>query len=238
MFLRKAVPAGSSRLAIVDHTETYGRHILARCIKSIPISRCVDLGAGNGDDLSIILKQYSDAEAIGIDFGLWNEERLAKSGIRLLSIDIEKQQLPFADQSIDLVVANQIMEHTKEIFWINHEIFRTLKIGGYLFMGTPNLLSLHNRIMMLLGRHPTQHKLISAHVRPFSKTDVFRFYREVASECCSIEGFWGSQFYPLFPTQSFSIFFLIKKVGQYNDEFAKWPSSAQLETNYYTAGVT
>jgi SAM-dependent methyltransferase len=189
-----------------------------------------------------VLKHYPKAEAIGIDFGSWNSEHLNNIGVKPLSVNIETEKLPFGDESIDFIIANQ--EHTKEIFWINHEIFRCLKIGGYFYMGTPNLLSLHNRVLMAFGNHPTQHKLVSAHVRPFSKKDVFSFYSNIANSFSKIDGFWGSQFYPfpkmlarflssIMPSQSFSIFFLIKKTGKYHGEFIEWPRKATLESNFY-----
>ena len=71
----------------------------------------------------------------------------------------------------------QVIEHVKEIFRINNEIFRCLKIGGYFLLGVPNILSFHNRVLGLFGIHPTQHKSYSAHLRPFSKRDVYEFYK-------------------------------------------------------------
>ncbi|MFZ1322624.1 MAG: class I SAM-dependent methyltransferase [Ignavibacteria bacterium] len=244
MLFRKVLPGSASRLGIVDHNESYGRHVLENCIKSLNIIKCVDLGCGNGDDLSIVSKYHPKAELIGVDYGLWNEDVLKKKGIQSVSVNIETDRLPFEDGSVDFVIANQILEHTKEIFWINHEIFRILKTDGLLFMGTPNLLSLHNRILMMFGYHPTQHKLTSAHVRPFSKKDTKLFYNQLAGSLISFEGFWGSQFYPfpksiarflskVFPSSAFSIFFLIRKTGEYNNEFINWLDVAKLETNFY-----
>lgn len=245
LIFRKVIPGSTSRLTIVDHNESYGRHILEKIVKNKKIERCLDIGCGNGDDLSIISKIYPESELLGIDFGKWNNEKLKTMNIKLLSVNIEIEPLPFENNSIDFIIANQILEHTKEIFWINHEIFRCLKTGGYLFLGMPNLLSFHNRILMTFGYHPTQHKLTSAHVRPFSKKDVFNFYKVIGSEFCEVAGFWGSQFYPFppkiarplsrfFPNFSFSIFFLIKKTNKYNNKFIEWPKIAQLETNYFT----
>ncbi len=245
MFLRRALPGSESRLTIVDHEEAYGRHVLARCVESMQVNRCIDIGCGGGTDLGIVLKHHPNADVTGIDFGTWCSERLSKAGIRLVTMNVEKESLPFDDGSVDLVIANQFFEHVKELCWINHEIFRVLRVGGYLFFGTPNLLSLHNRVMMLVGRHPTQHKLESAHVRVFSRSDVFRFYRHVAPRVCHIEGFYGSQFYPfpkaiarplasLLPSYAFSIFFLIKKVDEYKNEFIEWPTKGRLESNFYT----
>ncbi len=245
MIFRKVIPGSTSRLTIVDHGETYGRYVLEKCIEGKDIKRCLDIGCGSGDDLSIISRRYPQAELFGIDFGDWKAEELTRLGIKHLSVNIESEKLPFGDGTLDFIIANQILEHTKEIFWINHEIFRCLNIGGYLFLGVPNILSLHNRILMAFGFHPTQHKLTSAHVRPFSKKDVFSFYRDVGSSFCRIDGFWGSQFYPfpklparalarLFPTLSFSIFFLIKKTAPYESAFLEWPQKAQLQSNFFT----
>jgi len=175
MFLKKVVPGSRSRLTIVDHDETYGRHILEQTIQETHISKCIDLGCGEGSDLSIVKKYHPNAKLTGVDFGLWNREKLADLGISPMEINIENEKLPFKNESIDFVIANQILEHTKEVFWINHEIFRTLKIGGTLFLGVPNVLSFHNRILMLFGFHPTCSKMISAHVRSFSKRDVKTF---------------------------------------------------------------
>jgi ubiquinone/menaquinone biosynthesis C-methylase UbiE len=244
IIFRKVIPGSTSRLIIVDHNESYGRHVLEKAAKGKEIRRCLDIGCGSGADLATISKLYPQAELLGIDFGEWNHEKLRSLNIKPFSVNVEAESLPFEDNSLDFIIANQFLEHTKEIFWINHEIFRSLKVGGYLFIGVPNLLSLHNRVLMTLGHHPTQHKLTSAHVRPFSKKDTCKFYRDIGSKFCRIAGFWGSQFYPfpkliarplsrIFPSLSFSIFFLIQKTGEYDDSFIGWPERAELETNYF-----
>jgi SAM-dependent methyltransferase len=245
MFVRKVVPGSGSRLTIVDHTESYGRHILAKAVAGKRILTCLDIGCGYGSDLSTVSRHNPQAELFGIDSGDWNAEELRKLNITPLAVNVEVEGLPFGNDSMDLVIANQVLEHTKEVFWINHEIFRCLKVGGHLFLGVPNILSLHNRILMFIGHHPTQHKLTSAHVRPFSKRDVCGFYRDVGGSFCRIDGFWGAQFYPfpgpvarvlsrVLPGLSFSIFFLIQKTAEYGTAFIEWPKKARLETNYFT----
>ena len=96
--------------------------------------------------------------------------------------------------------------------------------------------------------HPTANKLTSAHVRVFSKRDTVLFYRHIGNSFCSLEDFYGSQFYPfpktiarflskLFPTMAFSSFYLIRKINNYKGEFIGWPKHAQLETNYFTGQI-
>jgi ubiquinone/menaquinone biosynthesis C-methylase UbiE len=242
---RSVAPGTASRLTSVDHRETYGRHVLARLAPQIPIHTCLDLGCGAGADLGIIKANHPQAQCYGVDFGDWNATALKQAGIQPVAVNIEAEPLPFGPETMDLVIANQVLEHTKEVFWINHEIFRVLKVGGFLYLGVPNVLSLHNRILGLFGVHPTSSKLISAHVRPFSKGDTLLFYREIGGHFTELSGFWGSQFYPfprsiarplaqLFPSAAFSIFFLIKKTGPYQGEFIRYLSQVTLETNFFT----
>ena len=173
---RKVTPGTTSRLTSVDHAETYGRHILNAACKEMSVAVCADLGCGSGDDLMIVKKRHPQARCIGVDFGDWNRERLSRRGIESVSLDIESEALPFEDETVDLIIANQVLEHTKQLFFINHEVFRTLRVGGHLYLGVPNVLSLHNRVLGLVGTHPTCAKLISGHVRVFSKRDTIFFY--------------------------------------------------------------
>jgi SAM-dependent methyltransferase len=241
---RKVTPGTTSRLTIVDHTETYGRHVLAKVVESLNVALCIDLGCGNGDDLMVVKKTHPRAKCVGVDLDDRNKERLSNRSIEFVTLNIENQYLPFESETVDFIIANQVLEHTKEIFWIHHEIFRTLRVGGYLYMGVPNALSLHNRILGLFGIHPTCLKMISGHVRGFSKKDTILFYREIGGGFLTTERFYGSQFYPFpgiiarplakaFPSFAFSIFFLIKKAGTYRGEFIRWLSENPLETNFY-----
>lgn len=245
MILKKVIPGSASRLTTVDHEETYGRHILEKVIQHLKINKCVDIGCGNGSDLSIVKKHHPNAELFGVDFGTWNNDKLKSLGIQPVVVNIENDRLPFDDESVDLIIGNQVLEHAKEMFWINHEIFRCLKVGGIFFLGVPNVLSLHNRLLMMFGYHPTCSKMISGHIRVFSKKDVSLFYNHAGGSVCKIEKFYGAQFYPfpksiarclakIFPAYAVTSFYIIKKIGQYNNEFLDWPKQAQLETNYFT----
>lgn len=241
---RQVTPGTTSRLTTVDHGETYGRHILTQVVPTLAIDTCLDIGCGGGQDLQVVLAQYPQAQCVGVDYGDWQAAALAAIGIKPISVNIEAEPLPIASESVDLVIANQVLEHTKEIYWINHEIFRALKVGGYFYLGVPNVLALHNRLLGLFGVHPTSSKMLSAHVRCFSKQDTLLFYREVAGDLTELAGFYGSQFYPFprrlarplaaaLPSCAFSIFFLIKKTRPYDGEFLSHLSKVCLETNFF-----
>lgn len=230
---------------LVDHAESYGSHVIRSFVEDIPtVATAVDIGAGSGRDLQTVKAVHAGARTIAIEAGRQYARALENKVDEVHVLNIERDPFPFADGSIDVVIANQILEHTKEVFWIFHQVARVLKPGGHFIFGVPNVLSAHNRVLALLGRHPTQHKLYSAHVRPFSKNDTVKFLGVCSPGTFQVEHFAGSQFYPfprviarplsrLLPGMAFSIFFSIKKVGQYQDGFINLPGAAGLETNFF-----
>jgi SAM-dependent methyltransferase len=160
----------------------YGRDIVATWAKEYIDQdhlrvRILDLGIGNGTDVLNIKDRSNDVKVqiFGIDGYEPNVLKLQSTGLKVTLLDIEKDILPFDDGFFDIVIANQILEHTKEIFWLTSEISRVIKKDGILIIGVPNLASFHNRIALLFGQHPTSIELLSAHVRGFTKPAFKRF---------------------------------------------------------------
>jgi SAM-dependent methyltransferase len=241
---------GSHRLArFTDQRETYGPLVVEQLVRDLAnLKVVVDLGAGSGRDLEIVRRLHPQAKLIAVEGGTEYAHALMGKADEIHVANIERDDLPLADGQADLIIANQVLEHTKEIFWIFHEVSRSLKIGGHFLFGVPNICSLHNRFLLLFGRQPTQHKVCSAHVRPFSKGDTLGFLNACFPDGYRLAKFRGAQFYPFparfsrllanaFPTFAFTIFFLIRKIAEYHDEFATYPARAQLETNFWTGRV-
>jgi predicted SAM-dependent methyltransferase len=62
--------------------------------------------------------------------------------------------IALADNTIDLIVAGEIIEHIALSRHFLAEILRVLKNGGYLLLSAPNITSLKYRVAFLLGRIP------------------------------------------------------------------------------------
>jgi SAM-dependent methyltransferase len=232
-----------------DQRETYGPHVVEHLVRTLSdLQVVVDLGAGSGRDLEIVRRLHPQAKLIAVEGGAEYARSLVGKADEIHVANIERDEFPLADGQADLIIANQVLEHTKEIFWIFHEVSRSLKIGGHFLFGVPNICSLHNRFLLLVGRQPTQHKVCSAHVRPFSKGDTLAFLNASFPGGYELAEFRGAQFYPFparlsrllanaFPTFAFTIFFMIRKMAEYHGEFATYPGRAQLETNFWTGPV-
>jgi hypothetical protein len=233
----------------VDQKECYGENIIKKIFDKFKknkhvIKKILDIGSGECRDLSISHEYYPKAKKYGIEYYDNKIKKLNYNFVNIINSDIEKDLLPFFDNSIDVIISNQVFEHIKELFWIMHQSSKKLKIGGHMIIGVPNVLSFHNRFLMLLGIHPTQFKSYSAHVRIFSKKDFIKFLNVGFCQGFELVDFYGSQFYPfpkfisrilckLFPNMSFSIFFVIKKIKKYDNQFIEHLKKAKLETPFY-----
>ena len=63
-------------------------------------------------------------------------------------------KLPFPDGSFDYVVSIEGIEHTENAFRFLRECARVLKPSGMMFLTTPNVSSLQNRLLFLItGSH-------------------------------------------------------------------------------------
>lgn len=182
----------------------------------------MDLGCGPGTDL-INVKNAINDERLSL-FGIEYEKSLAaqarEKGIQVYDIDLERQSIPMEDGACDIVIANHFMEHTREIFWIVSEVSRVLKPGGILIVGLPNLGSLHNRILLLLGEQPAVIDVMGAHIRGFTAPAFRRFIE--AEGYFRISERRGCNFYPFpafmakplaraFPTMAVSLMFLVRR---------------------------
>jgi SAM-dependent methyltransferase len=208
----------------------YGRHVIAGWVgeharqSDAPELSILDIGCGKGHDLmnlarpevvgSVHLKMF------GIDCVPEYIEEARRNGIQVFDLDIERDRIAMADASCNIVVMNQVLEHTKEIFWIISEVGRILKPGGIFILGVPNLASLHNRVLLAAGQQPTSIGLAMAHVRGFTKRDTTNLLN--LGGWFKVTGFGGSNFYPfppqvskplakLVPTMASTIFFRAQK---------------------------
>ena len=231
---------------MIDKSLNYGRPLIQGFLeKSMPTDAVVvDLGAGHGDDLELARRVSNSAKLCAVECWPPYVLELEARGVGVAPLNIERDKLPFENESVDVVIANQVLEHAKEIFWIFHEVSRVLKVGGVFIIGVPNLASLHNRLLLALGRQPTVIKNASAHVRGFTKQDLLNFANEPFHHGYEMIGYGGSNFYPfppvvakplarIFPSMAWGLFMSLRKSRSYGGEYLKFPLEEQLETNFY-----
>ena len=231
---------------MIDRSLNYGRGIIKNYLNDAkPYNNVLDIGAGKGADLSIAKNVSPDCCLYALECYQPNIVHLKEQKVQVSSIDLEKESFPFENEYFDIIIANQILEHTKELFWIFHEITRILKRGGRLIIGVPNLASLHNRLLLLFGRQPSPMKSASAHIRGFTRSDLLHFVNSCWPRGYNLIKWGGSNFYPfppiiakplavVFPSMAAGLFLLFEKEESYIDSFIQFPGKENLETNYFT----
>jgi SAM-dependent methyltransferase len=243
--LRRADKPLPAPPAAIDVSLNYGRHLVARFVgDAAPARVVVDVGAGGGADLDAARACLPGAAFHAIESFAPSVDALRARGYAVHPLDLERDRLPFESGSVDIVIANQVLEHTKELFWIAHEVSRVLRVGGSFVVGVPNLASLHNRVLLAFGRQPTQIRSASAHVRGFTRPDLLAFFDDCFPGGYRIAGFGGSNFYPFppvlarplaraFPTLAWGIFARLVKQSPYEREFLDYPVVHRLETRFH-----
>ena len=115
-----------------------------------PGKRVLDLGCRSG----AVSRHYAPGnELVGVDVDAGALERAAQHGVHAVVGDVE-EPLPFDDESFDVVVAGELIEHVRDPQLLAAEAARVLRRGGRLVGSTPNSYRLQGRFRFLRGRHP------------------------------------------------------------------------------------
>jgi SAM-dependent methyltransferase len=117
----------------------------------------VDLGSSRG----LFLARFARSERAGIEIDPEERRRGAEHGIEAVEHFINAfdgnrmtARLPFEDESVDVVLAGEIIEHIVDTESFLREIRRVLRPGGAVVLSTPNILWWKHRVALLAGRYP------------------------------------------------------------------------------------
>ena len=104
----------------------------------------LDIGTGNGEIAHFMGEFYN---VVSVDV---TDQRDVHEGFTFMQLD--EQELPFADNHFDVVVSNHVIEHVPDAEKHLSEIRRVLKNDGLVYLATPNRLwpwEAHNKIYLL-----------------------------------------------------------------------------------------
>jgi methionine biosynthesis protein MetW len=181
----------------------------------------LDIGCWDGETTMRYAAQLGGPSA-GVEIFDAQIELAKQKGIDVARVDLESGAFPWPAASFDVVVINQVLEHLKNIWLPMSEIFRVLRPGGHAILSVPNLASLHNRVLLALGRQPTSIRTLGPHVRGYAFSEFEKFVALDGS--LKVTARRGVGFYPLpaalagpltalWPTASHTTLLLAQKVG-------------------------
>jgi SAM-dependent methyltransferase len=116
-----------------------------------PGLRVLDLGCRTG----ALTQHYAEGNSlVGLDVDRSALEQASERlGIETVWADAE-EELPFPDDSFDVVVAGELLEHLADPRAAVTHVRRVLRSGGRFVGSVPNAFRLKNRLNFAAGRHP------------------------------------------------------------------------------------
>jgi len=112
----------------------------------------LDLGCGPGIRDLRILREMGVPFLVGIDVGQKPDPRVMGDSISFVRSDIDSKHLPAVNESFDLVIIDNVIEHMYDPRRVLGECIRVLRKGGVLAVMTPNQARLINRLRLILGK--------------------------------------------------------------------------------------
>lgn len=105
----------------------------------------LDLGSGSGELIDQVRRAFP-VRARACDY---REDLLALADLQVDVADLNRDALPYADASFDLVTCTEVIEHLDHFRLALREIHRVLRPGGVCILTTPNVLNLRSRLRYL-----------------------------------------------------------------------------------------
>lgn len=119
-----------------------------------PPGRVLDLPCGAGElTRRLLARGYTDIVCVDIDETGFD----ATLPVEFLCLDLN-EPLPLADGSFDYIFCREGVEHLVAPFQFLGELARLLRPEGYLYLSTPNIMSLDSRLKFLMSGYFTQFK--------------------------------------------------------------------------------
>ena len=154
---------------LIKKTDTYHHghaRRMARTLQVIqdhnPEGKILEVGTTGLIPL-VLNKLYPELDITVTDFDLTKpklgEDTFTLQGesinLKVARVNIEEEPLPFEDETFDYIILSEVIEHMEvDPMYMLSEINRVLKMGGRLFLTTPNCASTWAIHKILMGIEP------------------------------------------------------------------------------------
>lgn len=135
----------------------------------------LDIGCGDGIYEKLLSRECLDkAIFTGVDFSQEQLKKAAKYFNQTYRVDLDSEKLPIKNNSIDMVICSEMLEHQFFPEKTISEISRVLKPSGTLIITAPNVASLQTRLSLFFsGFSPMVNYTVNKeHIRFYSLADM------------------------------------------------------------------
>ena len=138
---------------LYDKTAEKSSNCLFSLLEPNKNASLMDCGCWDGENTKKYANAVNAKHVYGIEIDRQKSKEASAKGVIVRTADLNKK-IPYKDNSFDVIIAYHVIEHLVNVRLFVSEIHRTLKKGGYVLIGTPNLASWHNVGALALGLQP------------------------------------------------------------------------------------
>lgn len=174
--------------------------------KTFPYKAVLDAGCGDYNQLRNYLAFNKEAFGVGID--VKSTDDTVQSNIDGIAADVRR--LPIRNNSFDLIVSTEVIEHLYRGEEFLEEAHRVLKEGGHLVLSTPNYLRWSAFVNRLTNRFRREKKFGSRdHVHEYNQFEIKNILYKVGFDVTEISYGALNPYLPPFKCSSTDVVFKI-----------------------------
>ena len=144
----------------------YNQRLFLTLLEKNEKAAMLDIGCNDGKFTKKAADYVGTSKVYAIEIDKNSAKEAVRHGINVEVGDANKK-FPYADNSFDIVISHQVLEHLINTDNFFSEIHRVCRPGGYAVISTSNLSALHNIFLILLGMQPTAVNLSEIQVGNF-----------------------------------------------------------------------
>jgi len=167
--------------------------------------KLIDIGCGDGYLLKEIAKDFPQIDLFGIDLSENRVETAKKFVPRAVFKTGDAQDVPFKDETFDIVVCSEVIEHCPDDMKVLAELYRILKTNSFLILTVPNLYTLESISKLLIGKRIAPPPY---HLREYSYNQLIRKIKESGFKILKFQsiGFYIPKMSLFFKSRSLTTF--------------------------------
>lgn len=130
--------------------------LIASIARLVPVgSRVLDLGCGNGELLAHLMA-HRGCTGYGVEIDDTKVHACLQRGVNVLQLNLEDGLSAFDDQSFDVVLQIDTLQHLRNAQTM---LLETTRVGRHGVVAFPNFAHWPNRLSVLQGRMPVTKRL-------------------------------------------------------------------------------
>ena len=155
----------------------YKDRTLVKILNNYGVSNknCLDVGPGSGRWVNFLKKKKSK-NIFAVDLSDKVIDINKKNCSKIFKLDFEKKKIPLNNNSIDLALCLEVLEHIRQPEHFLKEIIRLLKKDSIAVFSIPNILSFSSRVRVVLGLLPIAIISDPTHIKFYRKKEIIKIF--------------------------------------------------------------